>query len=153
MLVLGPVELGVLSGKEDLPSGYASFLGYLEMHLFLACPRTSPAYATGSFDSYVDTSRDYATWFAKSSIGPISGDVPVSKGRVLGGIVRAQVASRVGWRLRVEAFQARVTKLETAVTAREVHMQEETAQALAQERELWQRDRETPATATEREQS
>lgn len=59
MLVLGPIELGVLSGKEDLPSGHAGFLGYLEMHLFLACPWTSPAYVTGSFDSYVDTSRDY----------------------------------------------------------------------------------------------
>ena len=48
-----------------------------------------PAYATGSFDAYMDTSRDYAIWFAESSIGPIIGDVPVSGGRVLKGIVHA----------------------------------------------------------------
>ena len=30
-----------------------------------------PAYLTNSFDAYVETSRDYATWFAKSSAGPI----------------------------------------------------------------------------------
>ena len=46
-------------------------------------------YAMGSFDAYMDTSRDYATWFVKSSIRPIIGDVPASGGRVLGGIVRA----------------------------------------------------------------
>ena len=45
------------------------------------------AYATGSFDAYMDTSRDYATWFAESSPGLINGDVPVSGGRVLGGII------------------------------------------------------------------
>ena len=33
-----------------------------------------------------------------------------------------------------------MTELETAAVAREVHMQEETAQALAWERELWQKD-------------
>jgi len=47
-----------------------------------------PAYATGSSDAYVDTSRDYATWFAESSPGLINGDVPVSGGRVLEGIIR-----------------------------------------------------------------
>ena len=40
-----------------------------------------------------------------------------------------------------------MTKLETAVKL------ETAAQALAQERKLWQRDRETRATATEKEQS
>lgn len=29
------------------------------------------AYATGSFDAYVDTSRNYAIWFIESSTGPI----------------------------------------------------------------------------------
>ena len=27
----------------------------------------NPAYATGSFDAYVDTSKDYPNWFAESS--------------------------------------------------------------------------------------
>jgi len=48
-----------------------------------------PTYVMGSFDAYVDTSRDYATWFAESSTGPIIGDVPVNKGSVLVGIVHA----------------------------------------------------------------
>lgn len=47
------------------------------------------AYAAGTFDAYMDTSRDYATWLAESSAGPIIGDVPVSGGKVLGGIIRA----------------------------------------------------------------
>ena len=47
------------------------------------------AYATGSFNAYVDTSRDYATWFAESSTRPIIRDVLVSGGKVLGGIIRA----------------------------------------------------------------
>ena len=55
------------------------------------------------------------------------------------------------WRLRAEALQAKVTELETTAAAREVHMQEETAQALAQERELWQRDREARAIIVKRE--
>ena len=49
--------------------------------------------------------------------------------------------------MHAEALQARVTELKTAATAREVHMQEETAR----ERELWQRDREAHTTVTERE--
>ena len=49
----------------------------------------NPAYATGSFDAYVDTSRDYAIWFTECLVGPIIGDVPVSGGRVLKGIVHA----------------------------------------------------------------
>ena len=43
----------------------------------------------GSFDAYMDTSKDYTTWFVESSTGPIIGNVPVSGGGVLGGIVRA----------------------------------------------------------------
>ena len=46
-------------------------------------------YEMGSFNAYMDTSRDYATWFAESSTGPIIGDVSVSGGRVLEGIIRA----------------------------------------------------------------
>ena len=49
----------------------------------------NPAYATGTFFAYVDMSKDYSTWFAKSFEGPIIGDVTVSGGKVLGGIVRA----------------------------------------------------------------
>ena len=37
-----------------------------------------PTYATGSFDAYMETSRDYVTWFAESSTGPIIKDVPVN---------------------------------------------------------------------------
>ena len=99
------------------------------------------ACATGSFDAYVDTNRDYATWFVESSIGLIIGDVPVNGGKVLGGIIHAQVASRVEWRLRAKALQAKVTEFETTAASREVHMQEETARALARERELWQKER------------
>ena len=102
----------------------------------------NPAYVTGPFDAYVDTSKDYATWFAESSIRYIIGDVPVSEGKVLGGIVRAQVASRVKWRAHVEALYDKVIELKATTATREVHMQEETARTLAQERELWQRDRE-----------
>ena len=42
-------------------------------------------------------------------------------------------------------------ELKTTYATREVYMQEETAWALAQERELWQRDREARATIAERE--
>ena len=82
----------------------------------------NPTYATGSFDAYMDTRKDYATLFIESFLGPIIEDVPVSRGRVLGGIVHAQVASGIEWRLRAEALQARVTELENAATAMEVHM-------------------------------
>ena len=47
------------------------------------------AYAMGSFNAYVDTSIDYATWFAASSARPIMGNIPVNGGKVLGGITRA----------------------------------------------------------------
>ena len=53
--------------------------------------------------------------------------------------------------MRAEALQARVTELKTTYATREVYMQEETARALAQERELWQRDRKARATIAERE--
>ena len=33
-----------------------------------------PNYATGAFDAYVDTSRDYSTWFVESFVGPIIGE-------------------------------------------------------------------------------
>ena len=112
-----------------------------------------PAYATSSFNAHVDTSKYYATWFTESSVGPIIGDVPVSGSRVLGGIICAQVATRVEWRACKKVLQARVTELEATFAFREAHMQEETAQALAQERELWQKDREVQATLAERERS
>ena len=41
------------------------------------------------------------------------------------------------WRVRAEALQAKVTEFEAIIAIREVHMLEETARALAQERELW----------------
>ena len=100
------------------------------------------AYSTGSFDAYMDTSKNYATWFVESPIGPIIGDVPMSWGRVLEGIVCVQVAFKVEWRLCVKALQARVTKVKTIAAARKVHMQEEITRALAREKDLWQRDRE-----------
>ena len=84
-------------------------------------------YVMGSFDAYVDTRIDYATWFVASYVGPIMGDIPVSGDRVLGGIARAQVASKAKWRLRVETLQAKVTKLETADTTKEARMQKEIA--------------------------
>ena len=77
---------------------------------------------TGSFDAYMDTNRDYATWFIESSIGPIIGDVSVSGGRVLGGIFCAQVASGVEWGVCAKALQARVIELEAITATREVHM-------------------------------
>lgn len=61
---------------------------------------------------------------------------------MLGGIVPAQVASEGKWRMRAEALEARVIELETTAAVRVVHMQEETAPALAWEREFWQRYRE-----------
>ena len=76
-----------------------------------------PDYATGAFDAYVDTSRDYSTQFAESFAGPIIRDVPMSGGRVLGGVIRAQVAIEVEQRARVETAEARVTELEALSTA------------------------------------
>ena len=56
---------------------------------FEAMVMGGPDYVTGTFDAYVDTSRDYSTGFAEFSTGPIIRDVPVSGGRVLGGIICA----------------------------------------------------------------
>jgi len=80
------------------------------------------AYVMGSFDAYVDTSRNYGTWLGKSSTRPINGNVLVSGGRVLGGLIRAQVASGVEWRARAEALQAKVTELEATLATREARM-------------------------------
>jgi len=93
-------------------------------------------YVMGSFDAYVDTSRDYFTWFVESSVGPIIGDIPVNGGRVLGSIICAQVATMEKWRVRAEALKAKVTELEALFATREAHMQEETTWALAREREI-----------------
>ena len=79
----------------------------------------------------MDTNRDYATWFAESSTGPIIGDVPVSGGRVLRGIIRTQEANKAEWRVHVKALQARVTELEATFATMEAHVQEETTRALA----------------------
>ena len=54
---------------------------------FEAMVLDDPDYATGALDAYIDTSRDYSTWFAESSTWPIIGDVLVSGGRVKGGAV------------------------------------------------------------------
>ena len=61
------------------------------------------------------------------------------------------MASKVEWILRAKALQARLMELKSTTTIKEVHMQEKTAQALAWEREFWQRDREAQATMAERE--
>ena len=100
------------------------------------------AYVMGSFDAYVDTSRDYSILFAEFSVRPIIGDVLVSGGRVLRGIICAHEATRVEWRVRTKALQAKVTELEALIAIREAHMQEESTRALPLEREIWQRDRE-----------
>ena len=63
------------------------------------------------------------------------------------------MATRAKWRARVETAKARVTELEVLSTVREAHMQEEISRALAQEREIWQRDREMRAAMMDREQS
>ena len=93
-------------------------------------------YTMGAFDAYVDTSRDYSTWFAKSSVGPIIGDVPVSGGKVLEGVVRTQVAIGIEWRARAKTTEAKAVEFEALFTARKAHMQEEIAWALAREREI-----------------
>ena len=52
-----------------------------------------PVYVLCSFGAFVDASWDHATRFVESSVEPIIEDVPMSGGRVLGGIILAQVAS------------------------------------------------------------
>ena len=71
---------------------------------------------------YVDTNKDYSTWFVESSARPIIGDVLVRGGRVLGGIICAQVATGAEWKARAKALEARVTKLEALLSVREAHM-------------------------------
>nr|POE96101.1 hypothetical protein CFP56_23473 [Quercus suber] len=74
------------------------------------------------------TLHHYANWFLASSAGPIIDDYPVSEGSVLGGIAHIQRALEARLGSNVEALQA-------------------------QERELWQRERENQAVAMERERS
>ena len=88
-------------------------------------------YVTGAFDAYVDTSRDYSTWFVKYFAGPIIGDVLVSGGRGLGGAICTQVANEAEWRVCAETVEARVILFKALFTTREAHMQDEIAQVLA----------------------
>ena len=120
---------------------------------FEAIVLDDPEYEVGVFDAYMDTSRDYSTWFIESSTRSIIRDVPVSWGKVLGGVVRAQEATSVKWRARVEIAKARAVEFEALFTTREVHMQKEIAWVLAREREIWQKDRERLVTAMDRERS
>lgn len=46
------------------------------------------------------------------------------------------MATQAKWRASIEALEARVTELKALLAAREAHMQEETAWALAWEREI-----------------
>ena len=69
-------------------------------------------------------------------MGPIIGDVPVCGDRVLRGAIRTQVATKAEWKACDETTEARVTKFEALFTAKEAHMQEEIAQALAKEKEV-----------------
>ena len=120
---------------------------------FEAMVLDDPDYAMGAFDAHVDTSKDYSTWFIESFTRLIIGDVLMSGGRVLGGAIRAQVATRAEWRARVKTTEAKVTELDALFAIREVHMQEETTRALAREWEIYQRDREMRAAAMDKEKS
>ena len=101
------------------------------------------AYATSSFEGFVIEDTDFATWFLASSTKPIIDDCCLSEGKVLGGIACAQRALEAHLGLHVEALQARVRNLESAVVTKEGYMQEEIVRALAPKRELWQRERES----------
>ena len=72
---------------------------------------------------------------------------------MLGLVIYAQVATEVECRARVETAEARMTELEVLSTAREAHMQERTAWALAREREIWQKDWEMRAATMDRKHS
>ena len=120
---------------------------------FEAMVLDDPDYAMGAFDAHVDTSKDYSTWFIESFTRLIIGDVLMSGGRVLGGAIRAQVATEAEWRARVKTTEAKVIELDALFAIREVHMQEETTRALAREWEIYQRDREMRAAAMDKEQS
>ena len=87
------------------------------------------------------------------SVGPIINDCLVSGGRVLGGIACAWRALKAHSGSHIEALQAQVQDLESAVVAREWYIKEEITITLAWERELWQRERESQAIAMEREKS
>lgn len=80
------------------------------------------AFAIGTFDTYVDTNKDYSTCFAEFSTRLIIGDVPLSGGRVMRGIIHTQVATEAEWKARAKASEAKVTELEVLYAAREVHM-------------------------------
>lgn len=103
---------------------------------FEAIVLDDPNYAVGTFGAYVDMSRDYSIWFVEFSTGPIIRDVPMSRGRVLEGTIRTQVATGVEWRACVETVEARVTEFEALFIARKAHTQEEIARVLAREREI-----------------
>ena len=70
---------------------------------------------------------------------------------MLEGVVYTQVATGVEWRARAETTEARVAEFKALFTTREAHTQKKIAQALAWEREIWQRDREMLAAAMDRE--
>ena len=101
----------------------------------------------------MDTSRDYSTWFAESFARPIIRDVPMNRGRVLGGTVCAQVATGVKWKACAEIAEVRAAEFEALVIARKAHTQKEIAQAFALGGEIWQRDREGLITAMDKEWS
>ena len=66
--------------------------------LEISCPEVivdKPTYVTGSFEGFLTEDTNYATWFLASSARPIIDDCPVSGGRVLRGIARAQRALEV----------------------------------------------------------
>lgn len=86
-------------------------------------------------------------------MGPIIEDVPISGGKVLGGIICTQVATGAKWRVLVKIVEARMTEFKALFATREAHMHEEIARALAQEREIWQKDREIQVAAIDRERS
>lgn len=98
---------------------------------FEATVLDDPDYVTRAFDPYMDMSRDCSTLFTKSSAGSIIGNVPVSGGKVLKGIIRAQVVTGVEWGARSETAEAKVTGFEVLFAAREAYMQEKIAGALA----------------------
>ena len=62
---MGLVKLGVLFGTKDLPSGHIGFWGTRDplppSYSFESIVMDDLTYAIGSFDAYMDTSRDYAT--------------------------------------------------------------------------------------------
>ena len=72
---------------------------------------------------------------------------------MLGGIACARRALKAHLGSHIEALQAQVQDLESAVVAREWYMKEEITITLAWERELWQREQESQAIAMEREKS